>query len=353
MSVENKILEGIVGSRAYGTDTPESDTDIKGIYVQDINEVLGLDYKPQVDVSKDTVFYEVKRYLELAKSANPNILELLYLPDHCIITSTWQYDLLKFYRDKFLTKQCLKTFGGYAVGQIKKAKGLDKKMNWEKGRVSRKSVIDFVYTYHQGKTMPVLKFLEGIGVDQSQCGLTKLNHFPDCYALYTTQFEIPEKAVAYKGIVGEDSNEVRLSSIPKGRFPITIVHFQRNSYSQHCKDYKEYQDWLKNRNEARYVDTTKHGQKVDGKNLMHCIRLLDMAKEIAERGTLSVERPNREYLLSIRRGEVDLDSLIYEVEERLLELDSIYDKSGLPDSCDKGIVNDLLLEIRWGTSDKI
>lgn len=40
----NKIilLNAIVGSQAYGTNTPDSDIDTKGVYLQDPMEVLGM-----------------------------------------------------------------------------------------------------------------------------------------------------------------------------------------------------------------------------------------------------------------------------------------------------------------------
>ena len=36
------ILEGVVGSTAYGLNTPESDIDTAGIFVAPLEEVLGL-----------------------------------------------------------------------------------------------------------------------------------------------------------------------------------------------------------------------------------------------------------------------------------------------------------------------
>ena len=93
----------------------------------------------------------------------------------------------------------------------------------------------------------------------------------------------------YKGLVktGEgqnvaESNALRLSSIPKGETPICNIVYNKDGYSEHCKDYKSYEEWLENRNEARWVDVKSHGQKIDGKNMMHCKRLISMAKEIAE-----------------------------------------------------------------------
>jgi hypothetical protein len=157
----------------------------------------------------------------------------------------------------------------------------------------------------------------------------------------------------YKGLVkiGEgqnvgESNQLRLSSIPKGETPICTISFNKDSYSTHCKDYVSYNEWLENRNESRYIQTTKEGQTVDAKNMMHCMRLIRMAKEIGRGEGIQVRRADREYLLSIRRGEVDLDSLIETAEAEIKDMDKIFEESDLPDKIDTNLVNTLLIKIR-------
>jgi hypothetical protein len=114
----------------------------------------------------------------------------------------------------------------------------------------------------------------------------------------------------------------------------------------HCKDFSEYQEWLENRNEARYVETKEHGQRIDGKNMMHCMRLIRMAKEIGRGEGIQVRRSDREYLLSIRRGEIDLESLIEEAEIAIKEMDNIFENTSLPDKVPEGLVDALLVMIR-------
>lgn len=83
----NKIilLNAIVGSQAYGTNTPDSDIDTKGVYLQDPMEVLGMEYKEQINLDKDACLYEVRRFLQLLCNGNPTMLELLYIPEDCIL----------------------------------------------------------------------------------------------------------------------------------------------------------------------------------------------------------------------------------------------------------------------------
>jgi hypothetical protein len=351
----NLLFRAIVGSQAYGTSTPTSDTDFKGIFSSDLKSLIGFGYKEQIEIGKDETIYELRRFLQLIQSANPTVLELLYSPEDCIVHTSPAYELLKKNRDKFLTVQCANSFGGYAIAQIKKARGLDKKMNYEKSRVERKTPLDFCYVYDEqrGSTEPLTAwFKRNSHMKQEHCGLVRLNHIRDCYALHydwgATYENARGKMTAngFKGIVGEDSNELRLSSVPKESSPETLLYYNKDGYSVHCKDYREYQTWLENRNTQRYVDTVTHGQQIDGKNLMHCRRLLEMAVEIPTEGTIKVRRPNASELLKIRRGEVSLEELLDKSEQDIKNLDQLFASSGLPKEVDAEWVNELLLEIR-------
>ncbi|MCH5717871.1 nucleotidyltransferase domain-containing protein [Niabella hibiscisoli] len=113
------IFEGIVGSRAYGLDTASSDTDIKGVFILPKDLFYSLDYIPQVsNETNDIVYFELKRFIELLAKNNPNILELLALPDDCIL---YRHPLMERIQSSvFLSRLCEQTFANYAFSQIKK-----------------------------------------------------------------------------------------------------------------------------------------------------------------------------------------------------------------------------------------
>jgi len=376
------LFETIVGSQAYGTQTPTSDIDKKFVYILPEDYILGTGYIEQLNVNKDYVGWEIRRFLELMASNNPTVLELLNSPEDCIVTKHPMFDLILEQKDKFITKICKNSFGGYAVQQIKKAKGLNKKQNWERDKVTRKDVLDFVYVIKGEKSIPWKVWNEDKESPDNKiynekfCGVVNVPNAKDLYAVYFDydanncfNEKIPEHmreasiawrkedghsmGFGYKGLIksGEgdnmaESNQLRLSSIPKGEKPICNIIYNKDGYSMHCKDYKEYQEWLENRNETRYVETQEHGQKIDGKNMMHCMRLIRMAQEIGAGKGIIVRRLDAQELLSIRRGEVDLDNLIDMAEEEITRMDEIFDNSDLPNSIDKDLVNDLLIKIR-------
>lgn len=336
------ILKARVGSYAYGTSIPSSDMDFKAVYVQHESDILGFQYQEQINVSKDEVHYEVRRFLELLKTANPTMLELLFIPSDCLVALSPAFEIIQTVREKFITQKCFDSFAGYAIGQIKKARGLNKKMNWESEQMKRKTALDFCYAYAEGKMMPLAQYLDWFGQYEKSCGLAALDHLENGYGLYFDS----TRRLGYRGILSEDGNDVRISSIPKGKRAETIITFNKNAYSQHCKQYREYEEWLHNRNTERYVETAHHGTRIDGKNLLHCRRLLDMALEIATTGSFSVRRPNAEELLKIRRGEVELDAIIEKAEEDIATLNSLKSASELPREVDADFCHFLLLEVR-------
>jgi len=359
----------IRGSHAYGTNLPTSDIDYSGVFVQGHDSILGMSRVEQINDDKnDIVIYEIRRFLELLSTNNPTILELLNTPDDCIIYKHPIFDQILENKNRFITKACANSFGGYAKQQISKARGQDKKQNWEKDRVIRKNPIDFCYIHIGEHSIPLTKYLEDNRLDQKFCGLSNVSHSKDTYALFydrMSDFRFSEyrpkwekfisnifnnvNSLGFKGISFEDSNELRLSSIPKDlpkSYFIGHVSYNKDGYSQHCKDYKSYQTWLDQRNEQRWVDVESHNQKIDGKNMMHCRRLIDMCREIAEGKGIIVRRPNAQDLLNIRQGKVDLQTLIDHVEKEIKEIHLIFENSNLPDFVEKKVVEEILINIR-------
>jgi len=351
------IFEGIVGSQAYGIATPTSDIDKKGVFIQDHDSIMGFGYIDQVnDTKNDQTFYEIKRFIELLASNNPNILELLNLPDDCIVYKDPVFDLIIENKDKFITKMCRHSFGGYAVEQIRKARGLNKKIS-NPMDPNRKGVLDFCYVVENGKSLAVKEYLTEYRLKNKYCGLVSLDHMKYMYVVYYDKVaELNDKGIemgvcsglGFKGIVSDEkeSNDVSTSSVPKGMIPEFVMYFNKEGYSSYCKDYKDYFEWVEKRNPERYNDNIGHGGNYDGKNLAHCHRLLDMAIEIGEGKGINIRRKNREELLSIRRGEYDYDKLVEEAENKIKRMDDVFEESGLPKTIDRDFLDVLLIKIR-------
>ena len=86
----------------------------------------------------------------------------------------------------------------------------------------------------------------------------------------------------------------------------------------------------------------------DAKNMMHTIRLLDMAAEILESGVLQVRRPNRDELLRIRRGEYTYDELMAMATEKLERIERLHKQSALPEAPDRALIGRMIAAARAG-----
>ena len=154
---------------------------------------------------------------------------------------------------------------------------------------------------------------------------------------------------SYRGIVGEDSNELRvnLSSIPKFETPICHMSYNQNGYKNHCIDYKNYQEWVKNRNPIRYESNLN--KNYDSKNVMHLVRLLHMGIEIAKGEGVILDRGlagDRDLLLKIRNHGFEYDEIMEYVEEQKKIMDDAVLKSTIREKIDVNIINDIVVDIR-------
>ncbi|SHK70491.1 DNA polymerase beta superfamily protein [Hymenobacter psychrotolerans] len=338
------LFEAISGSRAYGTNLPHSDTDLKGVFILPETEFYGLDYVPQVaNETNDEVFYELRRFVELLLKNNPTVLELLGTPADCVV---YRHPLFEVFRaEDFLSKLCRQSFAEYAVAQIRKAKGLNKKINYPEPP-ARKSVLDFCYVTVGAGAQPAATWLERRGYTASQCGLSNVNHLHDLYAVFVD--ETPERRHSYRGLVRdpETSQDVLLSAAPKGEVPVAYLSFNRNGYSTYCRVFREYKKWEQKRNPERYQNTVQHGKNYDAKNMLHVFRLLRMAEEIARTGRLHVRRPDRDFLLQIRRGEFEYEQLVTEAEALVAQVEAAFAASALPEAPDRTATEALLVRLR-------
>lgn len=339
-SQEMIVLECISGSHAYGLATPTSDLDIKGVFVPPKANFYGLHHVAQVsDARNDIVYYELGRFIELLSKNNPNILELLASPPEMIRLRNPVLDMLS--PELFLSKLCEVTFGQFAYAQIKKAKGLNKKIVQPMDKC-RKSMLEFCYVNTgDGKVHLLNDFLVKNNWKQSDCGLVSLTNMHNSFALFYAA------GGSYKGIIASDStNQVRVSSIPKGERQVGVLYFNQEAYSRYCKQYNEYWQWVATRNPDRYESTIKHGKGYDAKNLMHTFRLLEMALDIATQGEIIAKRPNRDFLLAIKAGEFEYDELVKMADKKCQQLTTAFAQSKLPDLPDIKRINQVLVSLR-------
>lgn len=117
------LLEGIVGSTAYGLAGPGSDIDYAGIYVEPTRDLLGL-HPPQRQTRQgrdgaDATYHEIGKAMRLMLSCNPTATEILWLDDYTAQTDFGR-ELIGL-RGCFLSAQRVRdAFFGYATSQFRR-----------------------------------------------------------------------------------------------------------------------------------------------------------------------------------------------------------------------------------------
>jgi predicted nucleotidyltransferase len=117
------ILQGVVGSTAYGLATPDSDVDRLGVYAEPATAFHGLHLPVDKAASKvttnpDMSLHEARKFCQLALRCNPTVSELLWLREHEI--REWQgYDLVCLRRSFLSAKLVRDAYFGYATQQFR------------------------------------------------------------------------------------------------------------------------------------------------------------------------------------------------------------------------------------------
>ena len=408
MTINDIALDGrllyhyIAGSNLYHCNEEDSDVDTKGLFIAKQDELYGLGFDkqfrdrykgeielftPQIkDERNDNVIFEVGDYMGMLLSSNSNVLESLFVPEEMMLVKPHKcLEPLFANRDKFITKACFKPFVSYAIEQIHKARGLNKKI--VNPVTERLTPFDFAYTFYNQGSTKIRNWLDNRGLNKDFCGLVHIPNMHDTYGVYYDWgahfeangiknvedfrnhlsydfaesfyhfiegdeseyrwFENNKEVKHYRGMCLENSTDMRGSSVSKGEKPLCWMVYNESGYKDHCKKYKEYKDWEKNRNPKRYESNLN--KNYDSKNMYHSIRLIRMGREIAEGKGIILDRReagDRDFIMDVRHHKFEYDELIDIVTKEEKALNDAIEKSTLPENIDVNLVNDLLIEIR-------
>lgn len=224
------------------------------------------------------------------------------------------------------------------MGQIRKARGLNKKIvNPEPEE--RRHLREFCYVLEGQGALKLADWLAQKGLDEQDCALVSVRHSPGTYAIFA--------GVGGRGIFSfKDDSAVICSSVPKDAKPVGWMTCHADAFKGHCRSHREYWQWVEERNEDRYRTNVSHDRGYDSKNLMHTLRLLDQALEIAEEGRITLPRPNAEWLKEVKSGAYEYDDLLKIADERHAAMEEAFERSSLPEKPSWEAANEVLIEVR-------
>lgn len=164
--------EVILGSTAYGVSRDNSDLDIYGFAIPPRDQVFphlqghiyGFDqeFKPFAQFQQhhirhadalggkgreyDLTIYSIIKYFRLLTDCNPNIIDTLFVPRHCVVYSTALGEMVRENRHLFLHKGCWSTFKGYAYAQMHKMR--TKEPEGKRAELVNRFGYDVKFAYH-------------------------------------------------------------------------------------------------------------------------------------------------------------------------------------------------------------
>lgn len=207
---------------------------------------------------------------------------------------------------------------------------------------------DVLNAQHQNFIRTIFEHYHWTSEDETVCELLLAKFYDD----------VTSKVLPYKGICGEDSEELRLSSVEKGELPVCIMHYNKDKFSTHCKDYKRQETWKKERNPERFRQNMENLQKqtdikdkagfYDSKNMAACYRMIQNSIEIARDGKYIVNRRNidRDLILKIKKGELTYNEIMDIVNKKKDEMNYWQSISTLRETVDVDYLNQWLLKTR-------
>jgi hypothetical protein len=336
---ENLIVKHLAGSHAYGTSTPESDTDYRGVFCADPINLLTPFFpvrEVEDETEEDTKLYELAHFMKLCLDCNPNVVETLWVDDSAIIAAGDAYDHLRTYRHELLSSKIAFTTSGYALAQLKRIKGHNKWIN-------------------NPQSIPPPRQTDFVSLVQS---FTTEKMMPHDFVL--AKYQHDHRLIPYgRDIFGIFPNETghqlydstyKLNTTFEGNrhewgHPLFIVKWNKQEYKDAKERHQNYWSWKTNRNEKRGALEEEFGY--DTKHAMHLVRLLRMGVEALRDEEIVVKRPDAEELLAIRNGAWTYDEVVAYAESMDKEVREVwYKKTKLRKRPDIHLAATLLMEVQ-------
>lgn len=359
---DRTILLTLAGSRAYGTNRPDSDVDLKGVAVAPSSYYLGAfdqfeqadkpehmpvfwgDLRPEEQEAARTTklegtIMEVRKFIRLAADGNPNVLEVVFAPDANVLSEQLEGALIRENRGLFLSRALKHRFCGYAISQLHRIKTHRRWLLNPPAAPPRRE--DFGLTERGSIPKEQLAAVQS----QVQKQLDRWNEDVAADLPESDKIRVREHIATYLteiGVAAEDRFTAAARTLGLGDNFIHLLQLERE-YGAAKQSWDQYQKWKADRNDSRADLERQYGY--DTKHAMHLVRLLRMCREILTRGEVLVRRPDAEELLAVRNGAWKYEALVEWAEREELEMESLYRGSILPRQADRKKLDELTIRI--------
>lgn len=304
------LVEMTFGSHLYGTASPTSDKDYKGVYLpafddlllsrfpKSINENTKLDSSEKntsADTDKET--YSLHYFMELAKKGETVALDMLHAPPSAWLKTSWQWEYLVDRKHFFYTKN-LSSLVGYARKQASKYGVKGSRL------ADAKLVRDVLFKYSHMRVSDLM------------------DHLP------TTE---------HCGIMPHDGGTV---------YTVCGRKLTANAFAHHYLPMMD--NFIKEYGERAKQAETNEG--VDWKAVSHAFRAAYQVRGILKDGGFTYPLPETDFLRAVKSGLLNFKTDVGPMLDSLMdEVDRLSKESKLPEKVDDSLMDCLMLYL-VGTS---
>lgn len=325
---ENLIFKTRVGSHLFGTSTPSSDVDIKGVFIPSAREILkpktqdhfslstGSDKTKNTSADVDEEYYALHKFLGMIGKGDMVATEMLFAPNE-LDNDLWNYIFQNRFR--LLSREC-KGFVGYVQRQANTYSVKGDRLN------EVKEAINFLLSTHKNMLYEW---------EDSPCDSTIPSKLSDAknFRFLATAFCMGKKHT-YCELVMINGKEVFHFVCCDRKVPDTVT------FKNALEIYQRVLDEYGNR-----AHMAAQSQGHDWKAISHAIRVGEEAVELLTTGHITFPRPNADYLLDIKLGNVQYSKIALEMDYLLNKVETSSEDSFLQKQTDHAFIEDLCIDI--------
>lgn len=321
--IENKYNVTIVyctmsGSKLYGTDGPDSDTDYKFLFIPNYSDVILKKDEPHIKIGKDTKekntkedidfdgssIYKFFNELKVSETGAVDVLFSMFRDDTIIFQDEDFTEIMKNNYQRFMNSN-MRSFIGYALGQSKKFGIKGARYGELDDFVKKLYVWTDKYLNHK--------------VDDGKGSWNQLKNWVEGQNYKYIKFIMapgPRDSGGYK--------EIEYISILGKMFSGTVTN--EYLYDRVFKLYDQFGN--------RTKTIAKTLSKTDYKAISHALRVALEVRELLETNFIKFPLKDAQYLKNIKDGNCDVEKVFDEVGDTLADVDLLLETSKLPEESD-------------------
>lgn len=321
------LVKTYAGSYLFGTNTPESDTDYKGVYLPSAEKILLGSYSETIQKTtgasdskntsedEDVELYSLTKFFKMLQNGDTAAIELLFTPENMIVQSSPEWEDIVKVRDQLISK---------------KIKGI------------------IGYSRHQANMYGI----KGIRLDDLNCTVERLKFIEKRYlsgdgsklkhAWKTIEEEL--EGLQHVEFMELTPNRAATENVP-------AVSILGKKFDWHCSFTYVLQN-LKTlqKGYGRRAREAKSKGGVDYKALSHALRVSIQGSELLETGkiTLPLKEQDLKLVRDVKLGNIESIEVSELIEKQLDHLEKLYIKSELRDKLDESFINSIIVKLHKG-----